>query len=352
MKSMKRKFGLVLARCRFTVFPDELTIECVRSKYQKELVSRRHLPVMLAQLLRGEVQEPDVIGSKLIEQLDRQAGSWRFVLIEGLKGDDLDFCKALDLSPQSMFIDLYGSQFGLVVQGTELAREMAEKVCSELRKRGTNCSVSVGPTVSFLRDLAHSYSGAVEVSVYHFFHTDAGLVNYEIVSEMEVSYDLQAMATVEQLLAAAERLQEQETFRILQGLFQFLRETMTAPEVVRMISINLVLKSMEVLRELGAATDIGQQLRGFLRMEPNSLAGLEHILHAYLTEFMTRLRKHKEASYGHPLRGIECYIQENYRKSINIKEIGEQFFMNPVYLGQAFMKKRYRHHRMYPRHAD
>ena len=156
---------------------------------------------------------------------------------------------------------------------------------------------------------------------------------------MTISDHLQAMASVEKMMAAAERLQEQETFRILQGLFQSLRENMTAPEVVRMISINLVMKSLEVLRELGADTDIGQQLRGFLRTEPKSLAGLEHILKAYLTEFMSRLRIHKEASSGHPLRGIECYIQENYRKPITIKEIGEQFFMNPVYLGQAFMKK-------------
>ncbi|WP_056829770.1 hypothetical protein [Paenibacillus sp. Soil787] len=78
-----------------------------------------------------------------------------------------------------------------------MARELAEKVCSELRKRGTNFSVSIGPPVEFIRDIASSYSGAVEVSVYHFFHSDIDLVNYENVNEMAISYDLQAMTTVE-----------------------------------------------------------------------------------------------------------------------------------------------------------
>ena len=59
----------------------------------------------------------------------------------------------------------------------------------------------------------------------------------------------------------------------------------------------------------------------------------------YLTEYMRKLRERRASSSGHPLFEIERYIQENYKSSLTIKEIGKRFYMNPVYLGHAFVKK-------------
>ncbi|MFD0693674.1 response regulator [Paenibacillus sp. GCM10027628] len=307
---------------------------------RQEQESYRLLAAVLAPILRGEMQEPDESVSGQIGELDRQAQAWRYIMIEGCKGENLECCAAYSSPPQVMFIDLMPHQAGLVADCALDVLALARRVYNGLRQKGMEVCVSVGPSVPSLLDLTASYSGAAEVSVYHFFNDDEGPVDYESTARFSVSYDLQAMTKAEELLAAAERLQEQEAAVIMKRLFASFQRHKTAPEVVRMLSMDVVLKSTEVLRELGASTaDMWLRFRDLLQNGPKSLTGLEHSMRGYLDEYMNRLRKQKEFNSGHPLHGIERYIQENYKKPLTIKEIGERFYMNPVYLGQAFMKR-------------
>ena len=53
-------------------------------------------------------------------------------------------------------------------------------------------------------------------------------------------------------------------------------------------------------------------------------------------EYLERLRKVESEGV---LGQVEEYIRKNYSENISLKSIGEQFYINNVYLGQIFKKK-------------
>lgn len=54
---------------------------------------------------------------------------------------------------------------------------------------------------------------------------------------------------------------------------------------------------------------------------------------------MNYIRQHKERNSEHPLTRVECFLRDHYPEHLTVKEIAEHFYINPVYLGQAFIKK-------------
>ncbi|MDU0202069.1 MULTISPECIES: response regulator transcription factor [Paenibacillus] len=307
---------------------------------RQEMTSGQLFSMMIAPILRGELEGLDESISKQIGELDQEAKGWRCILIEGMNEEELASCSSYIVPPKAMLVDLMPGQICLVVDCAEDVRELAGKVYNGLRQHGVAICVSIGPPVRFLRDLNVSYSGALEASVHHFFYDSEGLVDYETADRLEFSYNLGMMATLEELLGAAERLQEQEAASILKQVFALFQNDKIAPEMVRMLCVHVVLKSMDVLRELEVASmDMWPMFRNLLQTGPKSLTTLEQSVWSYLAEYMRRLRERRESSSGHPLYGIERYIQENYKSPLTIKEIGKRFYMNPVYLGHAFVKK-------------
>jgi len=106
-----------------------------------------------------------------------------------------------------------------------------------------------------------------------------------------------------------------------------------------MTSIDIMLKSMELVKELGGKTEQWSDSLEFFKTEPKSLAVLEDILRDFLNSCMGYIKQHKERGSEHPLIQVECFLKDNYSKSLTVKEIAEHFYINPVYLGQAFIKK-------------
>ncbi|BFT74570.1 response regulator [Paenibacillus sp. P36] len=308
--------------------------------HQQEMTISQLLPMMIAPILRGELEELDECVSKRIGELDQEAEGWKCILIEGLNEEELASCSSYLSAIKTMFVDLMPGQVCLVVDCAEDVRGLAGKVYDRFRQQDVAIYVSIGPPVRSLRELHVSYSGAVEASVHHFFYDHEGLVDYENADRLEFSYNLGIMAKLEELLGAAERLQEQEAAGYLKQVFALFQNNKIAPEMVRMLCVHVVLKSMDVLRELEVVSmDMWPLFRNELQNGPKSLTTLEQSVWSYLTEYMRRLRERRESSSGHPLFGIERYIQENYKSPLTIKEIGKRFYMNPVYLGHAFVKK-------------
>lgn len=300
----------------------------------------RLLEAVLTRTLRGGVQEMDEEVAARLERLDQQSKGWRYIHIGQGMGGVAEAVSRMKLPyPKVMVLDWSDGQAGLVVELSLDVMGIARNLCQELVDPEAGTRVSVGPPVRSLRELPVSYSGAVEAAIHQFYHVGQGPVEYGSGTRSDLSYDMKAMKTVEQLLAAAEKLQEEETGVLISQLFQLFRDDKTAPEVIRTLSVHMAMKTIAALRELGAESEQWTKFRDFLRTAPRSMSELEQSLRAYMADYMNRLRCHKESVCGHPLQAVERYIRDNYRKPMTIKEIGVRFFLNPVYLGSAFSNK-------------
>ena len=311
-----------------------------RLRGQEDRAESRLLSLAIARMLRDESLDADSSASERMAQLDGTVTSWRYLHLEGLRDEDREDCRRFSQPGQAVYVERGPGQAGFVAEGEQTALPLAKRLYDELRGRGKPVLIAVGPRVASLRELAVSYSGAVEAAIPFFYQPDAsGLVDSETAERPAFSYDIDSVRLVERIMAAAERLQDEETVALIGELFARFEEKRTAPGVVYMISAHVVLKSLEVLRELGVATENWRDCIGFLRTEPESLAALKQALQDFLRQDIDLIRRHKEADSRHPLQKVERYLQENFRMPVTIKEIGERFYIHPVYLGQAFLRK-------------
>ncbi|MBP1966132.1 response regulator transcription factor [Paenibacillus aceris] len=310
-----------------------------QQRVRQDLVADRLVPTLLAQMLRGEISATDGNVGEILDPLAQGDRGWRYIHVEWLSGSEQELDARYFLSRKAHAIDLFGNQEGLVMPSVPDIEEWAQQVYEDLREQGIECCLSIGPRVDSLRHIEDSYAGALETSVHHFFHISGGPLDYDKINHKQVSYDLNAVSIVDDIQSAIEALQDKRVEDLIKQMFVTLSANKTAREVVHLLVIRIVLKSATVMREMGIDSEALPRVRDFLRREHRSLKEVEESLQAYVQQYMSQLKQHKEKFSGHPLRVIERFIQEHYRETLTIKEIGERFFMNPVYLGQAFMKR-------------
>ncbi|GFZ75573.1 hypothetical protein GCM10008018_20480 [Paenibacillus marchantiophytorum] len=310
-----------------------------QQRVRHDLVSDRLVPTLLAQMLRGEISAADGNVGEILDPLAQGDQGWRYIHVEWLGSPAQELDARYFLSRKAYAIDLFGSQDGLVMESFSGIEEWAQQVYEDLREQGIECCLSIGPRVDALRHIADSYAGSLETSVHHFFHVSGGPLDYETIHHKRINYDFHAVSIVDDIHIAIEALQEKRVGELIKQMFVMISDHKTAREVVHLLVIRIILKSAAVMREMGIDSEELPRIRDFLRKEHRCLKEVEESLQVYMQHYLSQLKQHKDKFSGHPLRVIERYIQEHYRETLTIKDIGERFFMNPVYLGQAFMKR-------------
>ncbi|WP_019909423.1 response regulator transcription factor [Paenibacillus sp. HW567] len=318
---------------------DELEAR-VKQKLQQAMLANRLLPVAIARMLEGQWAEPEEELAEQMDRLDETVSGWTYIHVDGPKSNITEICRELAGSVGALFIDLSGDQAGLVVESSARAAELAEGIYADLSKNSLKGYVSIGPSVHSLRELPVSYRVAAGAAARHLFYSEGGgPIDTATDARSKLSYTLPAAGLTEELMNAVERLQDQKASDKLKEMFRMFRQDRTAPEVVQMTSIDIVLKSIELVQEFGGTAEQWSDSFDFFRTEPKSLAALEDTLQVVLNSCMEYIRQHKGRSSEHPLIRVEYFLKDNYSKPLTIKEIAEQFYINPVYLGQAFIKK-------------
>lgn len=318
---------------------DELEMR-LKQKMHQNMLESQLLPLTIARMLEGQWVEPEEEAAEQMDHLDEAVSGWTYLHVDGPKSNITEICRELAGSAGAMFIDLPGDQAGLVVESSAATVVLAERVYAELTWNGVKGSVSIGPNVQSLRELPVSYMVAAGAASHHYFYSDVGgPIDTATAARSELSYNLPSAELTVELMSAVERLQRQKVREKLNEMFRMFKENRTAPEVVQMTSIDIMLKSMELVKDFGGTDDEWRGSLEFFKTEPKSLEALEDTIQIVLITCMEYIRQHKERSSKHPLIRVECFLKDNYSKSLTVKEIAEHFYINPVYLGQAFIKK-------------
>ncbi|ULO05266.1 response regulator [Paenibacillus sp. 19GGS1-52] len=318
---------------------DELELR-VKHKMQQNMLANQLLPVAIARMLEGQWAEPEEEIAEQMDYLDEAVLGWTYIHVDGAKSSITEICRKLAGAAGALFIDLPGDQAGLVVENSASTSELAREVYNELSRNSVKGSVSIGPGVKSLRELPVSYMVAAGAAARHLFYSEAsGPIDTTKDAESQLSYNLPSADLTEELMGAVERLQEQKAWDQLKEMFRMFELNRTAPEVVRMTGIDIMLKSMELVKEFGGKAEQWSDSFEFFKTKPKSLVVLEGILKDLLNSCMEYIKQHKERGSEHPHIQVECFLKDNYSKPLTVKEIAEHFYINPVYLGQAFIKK-------------
>ncbi|AIQ40828.1 response regulator [Paenibacillus sp. FSL R7-0297] len=322
-----------------TDITDELELR-VKQRMQQSMLASRLLPLAIARMLEGHWAEPEEEAAEQMDRLDETVTGWTYLHVEGHSSNISELCRELAGPAGALFIDLPGDQAGLVVESAEAAAGLSEQLCAGLTLSGVKGSVSIGPSVRSLRELPVSYREAAGAAARHYFYSGGSSpVDSAIEGEGQVNYNLPATELIEEMISAVERLQEKKVLEKLNEMFGVFKENRTDPGVVQMTSMDIMLRSMELLKEFGGVDDQWSGTLDCFRTEPKSLEALQATLQNVLETCMNSIRQHKERNSEHPLIRVECFLRDHYSRHLTVKEVAEHFYINPVYLGQAFIKK-------------
>lgn len=211
------------------------------------------------------------------------------------------------------------------------------------QKTGWEMQVYVGIPVAEIHDISQSYYSIRMTRCMHDFSEGMR-------QPITVSGDIKGSRTsigmsgkdVEELIAAVRANDKKEIKSKTQTLYQQIQNSSFNINVLHTKVYYLLYRLIELANELDSEANqeevikhIGQE--SFDKIVLNGTADeLTEFICAY-AKYLEQLRKMESDGI---LGKVEQYIQDHYAQNISLKSIGEQFFINNVYLGQIFKKKK------------
>lgn len=217
-------------------------------------------------------------------------------------------------------------------------RKLTDKLLLTVKsKTSGRVGIAVGSSASSLEELPGSWESALEAGRFLLFG-DREIVRYEDIQTQSFSGNILKLKEADKVVEALENGKPEELEASIQRAFRNFQEERIMPELVRIFSTQVIMRSAAVYKELGGSPE--ELYRDFSQRDnccclQDSAAYLTS--HCLKVQSAVQLLREKNTG-GTPVKVAE-FLSRHYRDTLTIKDIAERFYMNPVYLGQLFAKK-------------
>ncbi|SFE01883.1 two-component system, response regulator YesN [Paenibacillus catalpae] len=307
----------------------------------------------LLALIRGEELSETEQGS--IERISEGVKGWVYMRVEL---DESELANAIEAAQEMLetesgmsgsvgyIVEQELASFGLACMlrddSKSAVRELAELVYGRLRKAMSGSfSLVVGSAVNEPDDLSSSYRHMLQASAYLFFDRRQKPLYYEDIKEQDFGYDSHLWEAAEGIIEAVETNDEQQIIERLQRIFDHFARQMTMPSLISAFSTHIMVQCSGICKELGGDAEQLLERTGspLIGAHEHSLLKLQAFLLSFCLLCREELSALRNRQQGGTIAKVEEYLRQHYRESITVKEIAEIYYMNPVYLGQAFTRK-------------
>jgi two-component system response regulator YesN len=218
--------------------------------------------------------------------------------------------------------------------------EAAETLLGAVRPRAGVLRLYMGDPAGSPERIHHSYRTARHAMEFKYALDGKAVVSgKDLEGRTLVRTDLPS-ALFDRLLHAMEEMDQASAEAALDEMFAAFRSSRFAPDAIaasidRLIrAVNGTVRAMDGdEHKLASCAALAEW-----REKPMTLGGLRKLASAFVaeaSEYMAELRKDRAKG---PIHQIRQYIERHFRENINLKVIAQQYYMNPVYLGQLFKK--------------
>jgi len=220
-------------------------------------------------------------------------------------------------------------------------RHYAERLQRDVLERLGQCIyVYAGEEVRGLTELRKAYLTAKEALQYKYIDVDRCVVVYDDVKGLTL-HELDMDRTIYRGLI--ERIEENDKAGIRQmvdDIFGEFQAKRFAPEAVKMAIHHCVTDVIAVANRMDIDKAELQGLEPMVSWQDLnlSLRELKRLFTAFVSGSAERISKGRKENMKGSIAKIKHYIEQNYRDNISLKSLSNEFYMNPVYLGQLFKK--------------
>ncbi|PYG89181.1 two-component system response regulator YesN [Ruminiclostridium sufflavum DSM 19573] len=306
----------------------------------------------------GEAEIRTALGSKL---LDRDT-AWAFASLDTIHNYDMhEFDKdeyvgfkiidkikgsliskgMKDIFIYPVFVNKGISGFVLCSNGEASIYEISQTLCALLKEIYNNgFYLSVGNPVEEISQLRNSMKEAEKTMCYRFYSTPGSILQYRDYTEREPGGSFENIAYMEELQNAFENIDIDRILKAIDSIFKVFKEEHIAGEMIEMYLNSIIYKSLSILTAMGEGIESIPFISdaGLLFSTGKTINETEEQIKKYCIDFCKHAQEIKSRYKMADMLKVEEYINENFRRSITIKEISSKLYIHPTYLGSQISK--------------
>ncbi|PDO09482.1 MAG: hypothetical protein BLM47_12235 [Candidatus Reconcilbacillus cellulovorans] len=335
----------------------EATLAKIRSELDRQTeaglirdyAERYALGYALSILLYDPGAVSDFSALEPLARLSGRAKGWAYILVETDAGEtdkareaaerlaeETGRCPLIERDRRSFGL-IYGAENGEEDEVRVFSRRLYERVRGAVN--GT-VGIAVGSVTQSLETVSRSYSHALEASRFLFFGREE-LIHYSDVKHSSLVFGAGLLQASDAIVELVEGDDAETLVKAVRELFQNFMKEMTHPKLVGILSIQVALRCAGVFKEWGGNPNALLMDTGWDEFDFHSrrLSEIENFLTSFCLKCQSGISELKRRRSGGTVIQVAEYLRLHYREPVTVREIAGRFYVNPVYLGQQFMRK-------------
>lgn len=197
--------------------------------------------------------------------------------------------------------------------------------------------ISVGSNIENLKEIKKGYSTAQKALKHSFYFDLNSIIFYDTIENINFNYKFLNSEFINLVFEAIEEIDEKKIENIVKKEFAVFKEKLLDPEIIQIYVNNIIYRSNKMIGNVVEDDSFKIDMREF-RNKENSISQMQEAVIQHCKHCCRVLGEKNKNALDENTYRIEEYIKENYKKSITIKEMSKELYINPVYLGQLFKK--------------
>ncbi len=217
-------------------------------------------------------------------------------------------------------------------------KNILNEIAEPIKKTyGVEYQISVGTHIKNLKEIKKAYNTSLEALKCSFYSDLNSIVFYHSVKNTNFNYNFLNSEFINSVLQAIEEVDEEKVEKIIQKEFEFFKKKLIDPEIIHIYVNNIIYRSNKMIGNIGEEDELKIDISE-LENKENSIFQVKKAVIHHCKHCCRVLGKENKKTLDENTHRIEEYIKENYKRSITIKEMSKELYVNPVYLGQLFKK--------------
>lgn len=197
--------------------------------------------------------------------------------------------------------------------------------------------VSVGSHIKDLKEIKKAYSTSVKALKHGFYFDLNSIILYDSVKNINFNYSFLNSEFINLVLEAIEAIDEKKIEKVIKEGFAVFKKKLLEPEIIYIYVNNIIYRSNKMIGNVDEEVDFKIGIWEFGNKE-SPISQIEKAVIHHCNYCCRVLGEKNKKVLDENTYKIEEYIKKNYKKSITIKEMSKELYINPVYLGQLFRK--------------
>lgn len=217
-------------------------------------------------------------------------------------------------------------------------KEVAEEVRACIFQFAkVSVTIGTGEIVSSSKDVERSYYYSRKMLDMRFLFGNIGILTERVSLSFQSTNDLDAQNNSD-MMDAMKWGHMEDVKRLLHQKWDYLRNN-PSEEVVKSVAMEIFVDLYRLVKERGTSTEhlFDSPMKDYVAiMEAKTMEALFQFVEKRCLQVAQYLHRSKPPQASQTIEAVKKLVKEQFSQNISLKDIAEQIYMNPAYLGRLF----------------